>query len=120
MPEDKCSDICSVSIYSHLADLRGEHGCCQAKNKILPPDISEKVNTLLPVAYYLLSVNIVNRCGYKTKLYVYRYDLLHVYVILINFRLCSFFGVDRFGLCGSNLSHSPLFFIEGVGWCKEL
>lgn len=25
------------------------HGCCQAKNKILPPDISEKVNTLLPV-----------------------------------------------------------------------
>lgn len=49
MPEDKFSDICSVSIYSHLADLRGEHGCCQAKNKILPPDISEKVNTLLPV-----------------------------------------------------------------------
>lgn len=38
-----------MSIYRHLADLRGEHGCCQAKNKILPPDISEKVNTLLPV-----------------------------------------------------------------------
>lgn len=22
LPEDKCSDICSVSVYSHLADLR--------------------------------------------------------------------------------------------------
>lgn len=73
-------------------------------------------------------MNIVNGCGYKTNPYVYRYDLLHVYVSLltsgsaddhrIEFGYYVHFSVWTELVCTVAICHTLSLSLLGRG-CKE-